>query len=306
MTELKPSLAQVAKALSGTPAPDAVARLLADRAPLTTTLGGRDITLRLAGPAPAKGIGFAIAGGQIVLPAELLDWLLHPLGLDWSSRQDAPEQAQMLVELAALDAVQAWEALAGDMGGTADIPLGLVITTDAGPFTALVHLTRDHAERLTDLLDDIAPPLRPDPATLTVTLSLRLGHQFLTDAEVATLAAGDIVMLEPGPALAMISEGFAASIEPDAEGAILRSEILPRPQQPDQTGSSMVEFELARTDLALGTLNALSTGDRLPVAAFGTTAVDILIGTTRIGRGERVTLGAGHGIRILHLSPKVT
>ncbi|MDB6454399.1 FliM/FliN family flagellar motor switch protein [Falsirhodobacter sp. 20TX0035] len=298
MMELSPTLRLLADRLAPAPDLDPLHRLLAPRAPLALRLGGRDVTLSVAAGADTGGTAFRIGGSVLHLPGPLIEWLLQPLKLE-AVPEDPAHQA-MLLELAVLDLLPALEDSLGPLRlepvNAPPPTLTLVLGTVGKTFTA--GLTPD--AELADHLDALSPPHGPDLTALPVGMAIRLGRQVLTRDEAASLRPGDIVMLEPGPPLAVAEGEFGAALDLEPQGAILRSELLPLPLREAGEGMIDVTAELARTTLTFGALAALKPGDILPVAAFG--AADLRLGGTLAGRGERVTLGTGTGLRILYLS----
>jgi len=61
--------------------------------------------------------------------------------------------------------------------------------------------------------------------------------------------------------------------------------------------------EFARTTMTLGQIAALKPRQPLPLSYFDETGVDIVVDNRRIGRGELLMVGAGMGMRVVHLLP---
>lgn len=275
--------------------------------PMPLTLGGRNLVLTFGPPQDMAGAchGFTL-GDQIAvldLPAPTLEWLLGTLGAPCPSD---PMQRGMLIELACLDLLAGVEAALGPVRSSgktsgATIPLGVDAATDTGTLSFTLHLSEPLAEALASYLDrHAAPPAQPDPETLAVPVTLRIGQQFLTQEEIATLSPGDVVMLEPGPAL-LVTEGFAAAVELAPSGPVARSDLLPL-SDPRHRPDRHITFEAAMADMTLAVLNTLGDGTSLALAAFAGSGIDIVAEGRVLGRGLPVTIGSGTGIRILHIS----
>lgn len=301
---LSPTLSLLVGRLAPAADPDALSRLRAARASLPLSIGGRNASLTLTNPeVPDAAVHLSVGGTGLALPADLVEWLLQPLGL--AGPPADPTQRAMLLELALIDLLPLAEDLLGQPlrlePATATAPhVGLRIDTPDGIF--LAGLVPADPETLADLLDEAAPPEGPDPAGLTAAVSIRLGRQALTPDEVAGLRPGDTIMLEPGPALAVAERDVAAALDLDPRGLLLRSEFLPVPVPTPVDGMVDLHAEIAQARMTLGTLQALRPGDPLPLAAFDDMPTELRIGDTIIGRGERVQIGTGTGIRILSLA----
>lgn len=295
MTDLKPAIALLAKALAeAAPARPAPAR--------TLSIGDAALVFDTAQPLHSTvrhtfAIGADIAVLQ--LPQQTLDRILQPLGV--ACPQDHTQQG-LLLELVCLDMLTALEAQLGSpiRPVTADTPPhAFGVTIDGLPLS--LHLSDGLAAALEDLLDrNAAPPDLPDPAAMTVPVTLRIGQQFLTRDEIAALEIGDVVMLEPGPALMLADETLAAAVALTQSGAVLQSGLSPLPDPAPHSDPRICAIA-ARSRMTLAELNDLATGSPLPVAAFADAAVDLEIGGRIMARGVPITLGSGEGIRILHL-----
>lgn len=298
-TELKPGVALLAEGLIRTEPENRLHRS-AD-----LTLGDRKATLTFGPPRDTDGTTHAFAiGGQtavLVLPQSALDWLLHPLPCP----QDAMQRG-MLMELACLDLLTALEAdldapVRPVSQAAPPVALGVQVATDDDALHFALNLSEGLADALADYLDSHAPPPPPpDAAAVSVPVTLRLGQQFLTAEEIATLSAGDVVMLEPGPAL-LLAKGYAAAVGLEPSGPVVLSELLPLPA-PQDRAESHIAFDAARFEMTLAALNDLGPGEPLGLAVFADAAADLLIDGRIAGRAQPVTIGTGAGIRILHLS----
>lgn len=290
MTDRKPAIATLAQRL----APPSPARRT-----LPLVLGDRAVTLTF-GPyralADAVRHSFAVGSGvaRLDLPRATLDWLLAPL----VPPQDAVQRG-MLIELACLNLLHELGEVRATNAPCPDIAFGVTVDNPALSFA--LHLDPTLAGALNDHLDRHAPPPEePDDTDLEVPVTLRLGHQYLSEAEIASLGVGDVVMTEPGPVLLLVDD-FAASVSIEGRGPVMRSELMPLPV-PAPRADHHVTFVAAQSRMTLGTLSALDTDDLIPMAVFDDTCVDLVAGGRAIARGQPVMIGAGHGFRILHLS----
>lgn len=317
MSDIRDGLRALAHgATDRTPAPP-LHRLLAPCPPIPLTVAGRDMTLTCAPwSAPDDdAVALPLTAGDMPatlhLPTGLVDHAFHSLGMPVDPETPALPRA-LLIELACLGMVTALEAAldlpvrSGLGGGTHPDRLTLHLASDAGEWRVTAELGRGLADRLAQALDRHHPAERTEATERPLRLTVRLGRQVLTAAEIATLAEGDVVLLDPSPALAVVEGSHAAAVEVTEAGVILRSAFLPLPDDPDLSGYRHVEVELARRTLTLGAVNALSTGDALPVARFDGAAADLTCAGTTLGHGVVVTLGAGTGLRLTSLSPELS
>lgn len=299
MTDLKPGVAQLARAIAHA-APSPLRQI---------ALPERNASLIFDDPQPlvtAYRHAFAVGDGIAVLdiPAPTADWLLGPL--ETTCPAD-PLARGMLLELALLDCLKMIEAALGTAiqptdAQTPKIGFGVEITTGEGTaHSLLLHLSEPLARALGKHLESSATSSRlPDPSQLKVPLTLRHGQQFLSDVEIASLATGDVIMLEPGPALLLASGDYAASVELSPEGPRLRSDLMPLPIPPDRA-HRQIEVVAARGEMDIASLNALAPGEVIGIAAFSDAAADLVIAGRTVGRGALITIGEGAGVRILNL-----
>lgn len=300
MSDLKPGIALLAQMLADARPKPAACRRIA------VTLGGRRAVLHFGPPDGARhairhDLGIGDDGhATLEMPQAALDWLIAPIAND--SPHD-PVQRGMLIELACLDLLAAIETeldaqVRPAPGERHSTGFAVRAETGDGDLHLALHLSNDLAGMLTEHLDRNAPAeAPPDPAEVSLRLTLSHGQQFLSDAEINMLAPGDVVMLEPGPAMLLAGDGFAAAVELGQDGARLSSDMLPLPDAPARPDRH-VTFQSAQIDMTLAALNDLVPGDWLTLFVFGHAAVDIVIDGRIAGRGDPVTIGAGRGIRI--------
>lgn len=288
MTDFKPGVAQLAKALADSAPVHSVRSLpLPSRGAVLNFGPWREL------PETARH-GFSVGGQTAVLeiPPETMDWILEPLN---TPRPVGAAQQGMLLELACLDLLTMIEAELGAIQpGDRDLP-PVAFDVAIGALHLSLHLSAPLAQALEDLME--APEL-PDPSGVAVPVTLRLGQQFLTAAEIADLSPGDVILLEPGPARLLAGDGFAAAVALTDNGPVAQTDLLPLPAAHPEPP---VCFDLAAAQMTLADLNALEPGAVLPLACFADTACDLVIGGRVLGRGTQVSIGAGAGIRILHL-----
>lgn len=288
MTEFKPGVAQLAETLAGAAPLQSVRSL---------PLPSRDAVLHF-GPwrelPDTIRYGFSIGGQAAVLdvPQATMDWILQPLG---ASRQTDGAKQGMLLELACLDLLTAIEDKMGTVQPEEYEQPAVSFDVAIGALHLSLHLSPPLADALDGLMQ---MPDQPDPSGTTVPVRLRLGRQFLTDAEIAMLAVGDVIMLEPGPARLLAGDGFAAAVALTDSGPVAQSVLLPLPAAHSEPA---VDFDIGGSEMSLAELNALEPGVALTLACFADTACDLVTGGRVLGRGAQVMIGSGAGIRILHL-----
>lgn len=288
MTEFKPGVAQLAEALAGASPLQSVRSL---------PLPSRDAVLQFGPWRELPGTtryGFSIGGQVAVLdiPQATMDWILQPLGLSGPSD---PAKQGMLLELACLDLLTVIEAQMGTVQPQDCEKPEVSFDIAIGALRLSLHLSPPLAEALDGLMQ---MPEQPDPSGTVVPVRLRLGRQFLTEAEIAALDVGDVILLEPGPARLLAGDGFAAAVALTEGGPVAQSDLLPLP---DPHSEPSMDFDIGGSEMTLADLNALEPGAALPLACFADTACDLSIGGRVLGRGAQVMIGAGAGIRILHL-----
>jgi type III secretion protein Q len=302
-------------------------RLSRERAPVALTLSQRKVSLT-AGASPFEDATVTVpvqVGLQMCrlhLSASLVEWLQKPLGLSGQLADEQPLQRAILLELVLLDLIRLIEAHVGKEvrlgeGGEGDdlpfmVNLAIVDRERSHPFR--LELTSTVAEALADYLDRLQPIAPPDLSGVSAAVSLRAGAQELSGDEIESLRPGDIVMFETSSPNVLLDGKLSANVRRLADRIELAGPFAPLPQRAepaslpagDEDGGQRfhsVGFEFGRLSMTLGEIDRLKPGSRLPFAYGGDDGVDVVVDDRRIGRGELVTIGAGHGVRIVHLLP---
>jgi type III secretion protein Q len=145
------------------------------------------------------------------------------------------------------------------------------------------------------------PPPTAGPAlALRVAVSVRSGRAAVSAGELAALAAGDVLLLDPPAA------GDGALVLPG--GARLRGRYEPdgfHVEEPALTTSErnalvpiLLEIELARVEIPLGELARLEPGAVLPLNLDRRGLVTLRVGERALGRGELVDVEGSVGVRV--------
>jgi len=147
-----------------------------------------------------------------------------------------------------------------------------------------------------------APPALEEPLLgFPLFASLRGGSAPLLPEELAALAPGDVVVVDPPPRgrhRLLFPGGFTA-VGPVADGVF----------QVEETGMDerlaevpvMLEVELARVPLTLADLARLAPGATLPLHLDQRGLVTLRLGERALARGELVELDGAVGVRIISL-----
>jgi type III secretion protein Q len=304
-------------------------RLLRERAPIPLTVSQRKVSLRaLAVSLEDTAITVVVQVGQeaclLHLSSSLVDWLQKPLGLSGRLIDEKPLQRAMLLELVALDLVRPIEAhlgreirLGGDREGDLlfSIDFSIADREQSHPFR--LELTHGLAETVADFLDRLQPVAPPDLSGVSASASLRAGCQELSVEEIESLRPGDIVMLDSGAPSMVLDGKLSATVRRLADRIELAGPFAPIADRADPVSLHAIDggsdgdgdrfrsvgFEFGRLSMTLGEIDRLKPGSRLPFAYAGEGGVDIVVDERRVGRGELVTIGAGNGVRIIHLLP---
>ncbi len=267
-------------------------------------------------PAPGAGVGrlrvelAALPGTAVVevdapLAVTLLDRLCGGEGAPAPATSLTPLEGAA-VELATLSALAALSALpevearlaprlarwAGEPTG--GLAIDLTVSLGAGSGHARVVLP---AAAVKALGDECA---RGQPSSvIELELSLRGGSAPLSPEEVAALAVGDVVLLDPSPPgrLTAVAPGGLRVVGGESEDGLLVEEI----QMPDTARSEWpinVEVELARVPITLGDLARLEPGAILPLPIDRRGLVSLRLGDRAIARGQLVDVEGSVGVRI--------
>jgi type III secretion protein Q len=136
---------------------------------------------------------------------------------------------------------------------------------------------------------------------LRVPASVRSGAASLSRSELAALAPGDVVLLDPPAACgdALVLPGGACIRGRIEEGSLAVEEVIM-----DERNAQLpirLEVELARVELPLSELARLEPGAALPLALDRRGLVTLRIGERAVGRGELVDVDGAVGVRVLSL-----
>lgn len=304
-------------------------RLSREFGPIGLTLAQRKVSLHSASetlgqPVVTVPLQVGMEACRLQLSASLVDWLQKPLGLAAPLTEEQPLQRSLLLELVMLDVIRLLErhlgkdVRLGDRDGE-DLPLSINLSINereqAHPLR--LEVGGATAEAFADFLDSVQPVAPPDLSGTGAAMILQAGTQELTTEEIASLRPGDVVMFETGAAHAVLNGRLAASVRRLADrlelagpfsplGERARSVSAPSAdigQENEVEHFRTVTFEFGRLSMTLGEIDRLKPGSRLPFAYSGDDGVDFVVDDRRVGRGELVTIGTGHGVRIVHLFP---
>lgn len=254
--------------------------------------------------------------------------LAGPDNADWS--QVAPAQQQFVAGWLLDDLCSQLGTLldrelapsGGDRHGSASdrrrFELGRMIGTAAAPPVMWLDLPPIAAARLERALLQKA-----DAFWLQVpfTASLQAGHQTLRLKQLASLAPGDIVLLnQPLQDLQLaVSSYLLADVRTDAKGDALASawylderreisvESIHTQDDVDEVDvldnlTVQLVCEVGRQSMTLAELKTLQPGSVLSMERGAQQAVDLIINGARVGQGELVRLDDALGVRIIRLA----
>jgi type III secretion protein Q len=210
-----------------------------------------------------------------------------------------------LLVLAALDGAAGVEAVAARLAPR----LVRAAPPPASPLAVDVEVTagevRGHARLLlppSAVAALAGPPVLVEPA-LSVPLfaSLRGGSAPLLPEELAALAPGDVVLVDPPPEgrhRLRFPGGFTAE-GPVADGAL----TVERTSMDERLAEIPVtlEVELARVPLTLADLARLAPGATLPLHLDRRGLVTLRLGERAVARGELVDVDGSVGVRVLSM-----
>jgi type III secretion system YscQ/HrcQ family protein len=138
-------------------------------------------------------------------------------------------------------------------------------------------------------------------ASVALTGSLRSGHSRATDDDLASLAGGDVLLLDEAPSAAgclVVAGGPRASgrIEDDA----FHVEEMPMTDHA-AAATLTLEVELARFPITLAELSRLEPGAALPIPVGRRGLVTLRLGERAVAQGELVDIDGAVGVRVLSL-----
>lgn len=280
------------------------------------------------------------SAAELVLPQSVVHLMLHDLAPTMEIEALSPEHRALFVEYALGDMLEGIEnALgcavsidsayrsSGQPGGTGQQTLCFRIAADGVPgFTGMLRADPASLLRLGRALDRQRGPaaMAATPIDLPMPVHLRWASVDLPLSELKTLMPGDIVLAdacaEADTVIAVIGEDLGARARIVADGVQLLDALRPlngsslgwcAPGSPSQPGRFRnrpsldfpvrVFFELAQFDVPLAQLRELRPGSRLAAPDRRGAAFDIVVEGSRIGTGEKTSIGAGAGMRILRV-----
>jgi type III secretion protein Q len=269
-------------------------------------------------PTPAAGAGrlrvdlsalpgIAVLEVEASLAVALLDRLCGGPGTLSPAASFTPLE-RAAVELATLSVLNATgslaeveERLAPRLARQAGEPIGglaieLAIGLGAGAGSGRVRLVLPHAA--VRALGEACAEERPADA-LVLELSVRGGSAPLLPEELAALATGDVVLLDPPPAgrLTAVAPGGLRVVGTESENGLLVEEVR-MPDVPSSEWPVAVDVELARVPITLGELARLAPGAVLSLPIDRRGLVSLKLGDRTVARGQLVDVEGGLGVRI--------
>jgi len=251
------------------------------------------------------------AGARLEVEASLVARLVAQLAGDVIGAPGAaaltPLEASALelLALAAIDGAAGVEAvgerLAPRLARSAPAPgsaLAVEVEVEAGAVRGRARLLLPPAA-----VEALAgPPGLPEPLlAFPLFASLRAGAAPLLPEELAALAPGDVVLVDPPPGgrhRLRFPGGFTAE-GPLADGA-LTVEVTSMDERLAEI-PVVLEVELARVPLTLADLARLAPGSTLPVCLDRRGLVTLRLGERAVARGELVDVEGAVGVRVLAL-----
>ncbi len=250
-----------------------------------------------------------------------------------------PDLAAVLLEAALLPAITAWE----QASGREVVISSMTQDTPPAPAGALNLRLEDGSTRWELTVAGVEPPSNGSSPTGAIVggwpvapfamtrfplpAVLRIGTTRLTIAVLASLRAGDAVLLQTasnGRAMLVIAETWTAAAQHGSDGWRLLE--APRPSQdlgtmewtmqnadaaeglpgeapiadPDEL-PVLLTFDVGRLDIPLGELRRLGTGSVLELGRSTTELVRISANGRQIGQGELVEVEGAAAVRIVRL-----
>jgi len=283
-------------------------------------------------------IGVDEGAAELILSHKLLAAALGDLDTALRLPDISADLLPLLVEYALRDA---FEALEGALGSRLSVrsaspgqrhagrseQVALLFQTelqDAGSAWSVLRIHPDHLHELASYLAHIGDRT-PPRIDLPLPVRLRWASVELTLAQIRSLQPGDIVLADAscrqaGLAVAVIGEwlvvpvevlrsGYRLSGEPQrAAGAGFEWSLDGQGRPMGLTGDSRladvpmrVLFEFGGFDLDRSAIAQLRPGSVLPLARPLEEGLDIVVGGSRVGRGEIVTIGGAVGLRVTRI-----
>jgi type III secretion protein Q len=138
------------------------------------------------------------------------------------------------------------------------------------------------------------------PTSTRIPVSIRSGSAELSEAELGSLATGDVVLLDARDRAgdALVLPGGARIRGRLGEATFEVEELM---TQRNVQIPVMLEVELARVEVSLADIAQLEPGSALPLALDRRGVVTLRVGERTIGRGELVEVDGAVGVRVLSL-----
>lgn len=177
-------------------------------------------------------------------------------------------------------------------------PLAVELEVAAGPVSGRARLLVPIAA-VTALR---GPALDGAGLALRVPVSVRSGAASISSEELAALAQGDVVLLDP-PARcgdALVPPGGGGRIRGRIEEGTFHVEEIAMDDRTAQLPIRL-EVELARLELPLSDLARLEPGAALALGLDRRGIVTLRVGERAVGRGELIDVDGAVGVRILSL-----
>lgn len=277
---------------------------------------------------------------EIVMPEVLLRFLMREVAGGISFESLAPDHLALILEFSVADSLELLETALGcavslvsarKAGASRRAPGDLALVVCVVPqgmdrAWCVIHAGDAHVHRLARGLDRIATAPAPgDLIDLPIPAHLRWASVDLTLAELKSLRAGDVVLVdgywqEQESALAVIGGHLMAPVKilpagyqfMDAPKRILGSghewcgDHLPMIAAPLRDGQPKdvpvrLFIDLMRLELSSKALRELGRGTQIGTDTPRNASLDLVVGGTTIGSGELTALGIGLGVRITRI-----
>ncbi|MGB0084954.1 MAG: FliM/FliN family flagellar motor switch protein [Rhodomicrobiaceae bacterium] len=275
---------------------------------------------------------------ELICPQVLVDSLFKDIEASIDREALSPDIQALLLEFVLSDTLEKIETVLGSFVSLHSAHKGLatwigydypvlaieIELEGAAKSWSTLRASHRHLQRLAQGLDWLPGVQRAAPVLdLPMPVNLRLACVDLSFAEVKTLQAGDIVLVdahcrEPETAIAVIGESLVAPVKILPTGYQLLD--LPKPATgsaldwcvdppagrlgPLSEGGAMdvpirVFVELGRFELSLAALPELTRGAQIGANALPGAWLDLMAAGTLIGHGEVTAVGGSFGVRIV-------
>lgn len=274
---------------------------------------GEPLCLEARAGEPVPLLAVHLSLGEYPLIAELPSAWLNTLP------QGRDAVSELLLEAALLPLIEPLEALIGQACQVTSahpfdtwLRLRWQLTLGEGPGAAMVlHLSQGAARLLANALDARWPAQRAQLPSLALPAQVNAAHTRLTLAELRSLRAGDVVMLDhTQPALHCAGRNapvertdtrwrLAGALTPGMETPMSDTPALAGPDAALDELDLTLTCQVGRLDLTLGQLRELGEGSVLALEGRADDGVELVVNGRRIGQGQLVRIGEGLGVRVL-------